>query len=315
MTGLGREFRYVMRRLVGKPGIVGGVVVSIGIGIAANATIFAMVSRFVLHAAPVGDPATLVSVHTTHDGDQCCNNFSWPTFADVRDQAQSFSGVAAFDELIPASISGKGDPERIWGQATTTNYFDVAQLGMTVGRGFRPDEEYAQVIVLGHRLWQRRFSGDPAIVGKSITLSGRPYTVVGVAPTGYRGIDFVLDPEFWVPLGNGPALNPTEPKRESREFHWLAVIARLKPGVTQEQANAELATMAARFATEYPATDKGNGFRFEQAGSLPPRDAGMILTFLVALSIVVLLVLCIVGANVANLLLAQEGERSKEMGV
>src|SRR3984957_19653420 len=315
MTGLGREFRYVMRRLVGKPGIVAAVVVSIGIGIAANATIFAMVSRFVLHAAPVGDPATLVSVHTTHDGDQCCNNFSWPTFADVRDQAQSFSGVAAFDELIPASISRKGDPERIWGQATTTNYFDVAQLGMTVGRGFRPDEEYAQVIVLGHRLWQRRFSGDPAIVGKSITLSGRPYTVVGVAPTGYRGIDFVLDRGFWVPLGVGRALNPSEPPREARDYPWLDVIARSKPGVTHEQADAELKTLAARLAAAYPAIEKGNGFGFEQAGSLPPRQRGAILTFLAALSIVVLLVLCIAGANVANLLLAQAAERSKEMAV
>ena len=315
MAGWGRDFRYVIRRLLGAPGIVAVVVVSIGIGIAANATIFAMVSRFVLRAAPVGDPATLVSLHLTHEGDRCCNSFPGPVYEDVRDQAQSFSGVAAFDELIPASINGKGDPERVWGQATTTNYFDVAQIGMAVGRGFRGDEDHAQVIVLGHRLWQRRFAGDPAIVGKSITLSGRAFTVVGVAPSGYRGIDFVLDPEFWVPLGNGPALNPTEPKRESREFHWLAVIARLKPGVTHDQADAELATMAARFAAAYPATDKGNGFRFEQAGSLPPRERGTILTFLAALSIVVLLVLCIAGANVANLLLAQAAERGKEMAV
>jgi predicted permease len=315
MAGWGRDLTYVMRRLVGAPGIVAAVVVSIGIGIAANATIFALVSRFVLRAAPVGDPATLVSLHLTHEGERCCNSLPWPVYVDVRDQTQSFSGVAAFDELIPASINGKGDPERVWGQATTTNYFDVAQLGMTLGRGFRADEDHAQVIVLGHRLWQRRFAGDSEIVGKTVTLSGRPYTVVGVAPTGYRGIDFVLDAEFWVPLGNGPALNPSEPKRESREFHWLDVIARFKPGVTHEQADAELATMASRFATEYPETDKGNGFRFEQAGSLPPRDRGTILTFLAALSIVVLLVLCIAGANVANLLLAQAAERSKEMAV
>ncbi len=315
MAGWGRDFRFVMRRLVGAPGIVAAVVLSIGIGIAANATIFAMVSRFVLRAAPVGDPATLVSLHLTHEGDRCCNSLPYPVYVDVRDQTKSFSGVAAFDPLIPASINGKGDPERVWGQAATTNYFDVAELGMALGRGFRADEDHAQVIVLGHRLWERRFAGDPEIVGKSITLSGRAFTVVGVTPMGYRGIDFVLDPEFWVPLGNGRALNPTEPPREARDYHWLEVIARYKPGVTQEQANAELATMAARFATEYPATDKGNGFRFEQAGSLPPRDAGMILTFLVALSIVVLLVLCIAGANVANLLLAQAAERSKEMAV
>ncbi len=315
MAGWRADLVYVMRRLVGSPGIVAAVVVSIGIGIAANATIFAMVSRFVLRAAPVGDPATLVSMHTTHDGDRCCNAFPYPVYVDVRDQAKSFSGVAAFDELIPASINGKGDPERVWGQATTTNYFDVAQLAMTLGRGFRADEDHAQVIVLGHGLWQRRFASDPEIVGKSITLSGRPYTVVGVAPVGYRGIDFVLDPEYWVPLGNGPQLNPSEPSRETREFHWLQVIARVKPGVTHDQADAELRTMAARFATAYPATDKGNGFRFEQAGSLPPRDRGVILTFLAALSIVVLLVLCIAGANVANLLLAQAAERSKEMAV
>jgi hypothetical protein len=262
MAGWGRDFAFVMRRLRGAPGIVAAVVVSIGIGIAANATIFAMVSRFVLRAAPVGDPAALVSVHTTHDGERCCNAFSWPTYVDVRDQARSFSGVAAFDELIPASINRKGDPERVWGQATTTNYFDVAELGMTVGRGFRGDEDHAQVIVLGHRLWLRRFAGDPSIVGKAITLSGRPYTVVGVAPTGYRGIDFLLDAEFWVPLGNGPQLNPTEPSREARGYHWLQVIARLKPGVTHEEANAELRTMAARFAAAYPETDRRGWIRW-----------------------------------------------------
>src|ERR1700677_4447244 len=156
MTGWARDLTYVLRRLVGKPGIVAAVVVSIGIGIAANAKIFAMVSRFVLRAAPVGDPTTLVSLHLTHEGDRCCNSLPYPVYADVRDQAQSFSGVAAFDELIPASINGKGDPERVWGQATTTNYFDVAQLGMTLGRGFRVGEDHAQGIGLGHSVGPER---------------------------------------------------------------------------------------------------------------------------------------------------------------
>ena len=110
MTGWGRDFRYVVRRLVGAPGVVAAVVVSIGIGIAANATIFAMVSRFVLRAAPVGDPATLVSLHLTHEGERCCNSLPWPVYVDIRDQAKAFSGVAAFDPLIPASINGKGKP-------------------------------------------------------------------------------------------------------------------------------------------------------------------------------------------------------------
>src|SRR3984957_6511777 len=100
MAGWRADLVYVMRRLVGTPGIVLAVVVSCGIGIAANATIFAMVSRFVLRAAPVGDPATLVSLPISHDGDRCCNSFPGPVYVDIRDQAQSFSGVAAFDELI-----------------------------------------------------------------------------------------------------------------------------------------------------------------------------------------------------------------------
>jgi predicted permease len=292
-------------------------VISIGLGIAANSTIFSIVSRFVLRPAPVGNPSTLMSLHLTHDGEQCCNHFPWPIYTDVRDQAKSFSGVAAYYELVPASISGKGEPERVWGQATTSNYFDIAQLRMTLGRGFASDEERLPVIVLSQRLWQRRFASDPAILGKSITLSGRPFTVVGIAPPAFRGVDVPLDPQFWVPLGNLEQLAPsiTSRDRESRDFHWLAVIGRLSPGVSGTQAAAELSILAQRFAAAYPATDKGGGFRFEQAGSLPPRDRSTIIMFLAALSVAVLLVLAIAGANVANLLLARATGRHREMAV
>ena len=299
------DLAYVIRRLLKSPGLVLAVVVSIGLGIGANATIFSMVSKFVLSPPPVGDPATLMSLHTTHDGDRCCNEFPWPVYTDVRDQAKSFSGVAAYYELLPASISGRGEPVRVWGQATTANYFNVARVPMALGRGFAATEEHSPVIVLGYRLWQNRFAADPAILGKAITLSGHLFTVVGVAPPAFHGVDLILDPRFWVPLGDVEQLAPSVPSRASRDQHWLAVIGRLGPGVSREQAAAELATLAQRLATAYPATDKGNAFRFERAGSLPPRDRSTVITFLVALSIVVLLVLCIAGANVANLLLAQ----------
>jgi predicted permease len=310
-----RDLAYVIRRLLKCPGLVLAVVVSIGLGIGANATIFSMVSKFVLSAPPVGDPATLMSLHTTHDGAQCCNNFSWPVYTDVRDQAKSFSGLAAYYELLPASIGGHGEPERVWGQATTANYFDVARVPMALGRGFAAPEEHSPVIVLGYRLWQNRFAADSAILGEAITLSGRLFTVVGVAPPAFHGVDLILDPQFWVPLGNVEHLAPSIPSLTSRGSHWLAVIGRLSPGVSSEQAAAELTTLAQRFATAYPATDKGNGFLFERAGSLPPRDRSTVITFLVALSIVVLLVLCIAGTNVANLLLAQAASRRREMAV
>lgn len=315
MAAWQQDLTYNLRRLSRSPVLVITVVLSIGIGIAANATIFSMVNRFVLRPAPVGDPSTLMALHMTHDGDRCCNNFSAPLYNDVRDQAKSFSGIAAYYELLPASIGGKGEPERVWGQSTTTNFFNVAQLPMTLGRGFNDTEDRSPVIVLSHSLWQRRFNADQAIVGKSITLSGHPYTVVGVSAPAFHGIDQILYAQFWVPLGNIDQLTNTLPHHDGRDFHWLAVIGRLNPGVTRAQATAELSTIAQRFAITYPKTDKGIGFRFEQAGSLPPRDAGSILMFLAMLAVVALLVLCIACANVANLLLARAADRQREMAI
>lgn len=315
MAALQQDLTYSVRRLSRTPGFVLAVIFSIGLGIAANSTIFSIVSRFVLRSAPVGDPGTLMALHTTHDGEQCCNHFPWPLYTDVRGQARSFSGVAAYYELLPASIGGNGEPERVWGQSATANFFDVTQLRMPLGRGFLSSEEKSSVIVLGHLLWQRRFGSDPAIIGKSVLLSGHPFTVVGVAPPGFHGLDLILDPQFWIPLGNVEQLAPDISNRNSRNFHWLAVVGRLSPGVNRSQASAELSALAQRYAKMYPDTDKGGGFRMEEAGSLPPRDKSTVLLFLAALSVVVLLVLGIACANVANLLLAQAASRQREMAV
>jgi putative ABC transport system permease protein len=314
MTAWLQEMRQTLRRLWKAPGLVLAVIVSVGLGIAANAAIFSMVSRFVLSPAPVGDPNTLVALHTTTRG-ECCNHFSWPLFSDLREQAKSFSGVSAYHDLLPASIGGNGEPERVWGQAATANYFDVAQLGMTLGRGFTREEERVPVIVLGHRLWQRRFAGDPSIVSKTVLLSGNPFTVVAVAPSAFRGIDLPLDPEFWVPLGNLDQLLPKTSNYESRDYHWLAVAGRLRLGVTRAQAAAELGLLAERFAEAHGESEKDGGFRFETAGTLAPRDKAAVMIFLGALTVVVLLMLCIACANVANLLLAQASGRQREMAV
>jgi predicted permease len=308
-----QDLTYAFRRLSKSPGFAAAAVVSIGLGIAANSTIFSMVSRFVLRPAPVGDPGTLLTLHTTHHG-ECCNAFSWPLFTDLREQAKSFSGVAGYYELVPASIGGHGEPERVWGQAVTSNFFDVAQLGITLGRGFSSDEERLPVIVLSHSLWQRRFSADSGIAGKVITLSGRPFTVVGIAPPSFRGLDLVLAPQFWVPLGNLDQLAPNT-SNDSRAYHWVTVAARLRPGVTRTVAAAELKVLAQRLAQAYPEAERDAGFRFEQAGSLPPRYKSAVTMFLAALTVVVLLVLSIACANVANLLLAQAAGRQREMAV
>ncbi len=314
ISSLARDVAYSLRRLRKAPAFALVTVATLALGIGANATIFSIVSRFVLRPAPVGNPSRLMALHTSHQA-ECCNQFSWPLFNDVREQAKSFSGVAAYNELVPASIGGQGEPERVWGQAVTANFFDVAQLGMTLGRGFRNEEENLPVLVISYGLWRHRFGADPNIAGKAVTLSGRPFTVLGVAPPSFRGVDFILDCQFWVPLGYIDQLLPNISNRVSYNYHWLAVIGRLKPGVTQAQTAAELEVLARRVAKAHADAQYDDGFRFERAGSLPPRDKAAVMMFLGALTLVALLVLCIAGANVANMFLAQASGRQREMAV
>jgi predicted permease len=315
LESLVRDLRYSLRTLAKHPAVTAIAVLSIALGIGANATIFSMVSRFVLRPAPVGDPATLLSLHIQQGREQCCNEFPLPVYRDLRSEMKSFADVAAYYELLPASIGGTGEPERVWGQAVTANFFSVLGLRMVAGRGFMADEESAPMIVIGEELWRRRFSGDPTIVGKTILLSGRTFTVVGIAPIAFHSVDQILSCQFWVPVGLAAQLVPNLPPRDSREYHWLAVVGRMKPGTTRAQVTAELKTVAERFAKSYPATDKDNSFVFEQAGSLPPRERDAVLLFLAALSIVVLLVLAISCANVANLLFAQAAVRQRDIAV
>jgi len=310
-----RDVHYSVRSLVRNRLVTAVAILSIGLGVGSNTTIFSIVSRFVLRPAPVGDPGTLLSLHIMHDGDRCCNQFPWPVFSDVREQASAFSDVAAYFDLIPASISGGSEPERVWGQGVTPNFFRVAQLQMAMGAGFSDSEEKAPVVVLSERLWKRRFDSDKGMIGKTVILSGHPFTVTGVAPAAFHSIDQIINAEFWVPLGMTPELAASLPRHDSREYHWLSVIGRVRPHLSRKDVAAQLSTIGDRLAASYPATDKGNHFVFEQAGSLPPFARSAALLFLSALSIVVLLLLGIAGFNVANLLFAQAINRQRDMAV
>jgi predicted permease len=315
LESLVRDLRYSLRTLVKHKGVNAVAVLSIGLGIGANATIFSIVNRFVLRPAPVGDPATLLSLSTIPKGERCCNHFPLPVYEDVRTQAHSFSSMAAYYELIPASIGGSGEPEKVWGQGVTTNFFDVIELPMVLGRGFASGEDSAPLIVLSETLWKSRFGADPQIVGKPILLSGRMFTVVGIAPAAFRSVGQILDTRFWVPLGLTRQLVANLPPDRARDYHWLSVVGRMRPGVKRSEVEAELNTIGARLARSYPATDKDITFPVDQAGSLPQREKSAVLVFLSALSIVVLLVLLIAGANVANLLFALAITRQREMAV
>jgi predicted permease len=311
-----RDVRHAIRRLAKSPTTVLTVAISLGLGIAANLFIFTAVNKLMLQGPPVGDPATLLSLYpTTHHG-QSYGVFTQQMFDDLRGQAKSFSGLAAYGHVIPATIGGQNEPERAWGQTVTANFFEVADLPMVLGRGFLSSEEWEPVVVLSNSLWRRSFHQDAGIVGKTISLSGKKFTVVGVTASGFRGINKLFDSRFWVPDGErsqllGDAMNNLEP----RLGVGLDVIARLKPGANRTQAQAELDAVAKRLAAVDSKEDEGLGFHMEQAGSLLPSQRAMFGAFLTALSVVTFLVLCIAASNVTNLLLVRAAAQHREMAV
>jgi predicted permease len=313
MENLFRDLKHVLRRLKNEPTAVITVAISLGLGIAANVVIFSGVNKMLLQRPPVGDPATLVEIFSTALHGQRVHATAWQVYEALHTQARSFSGVAAFTEFLQGTLTGDGEPERVWGQSTTTNFFDVAQVPMRLGRGFTNNEEYSPVIVLGYGLWRQSFHGDKAIVGKTVTISGRTFTVVGVTAPGFRGMIRIIDARFWIPLAERGELAPeqiTDPTIPN-----LNVIARTKPGVTRTEAAAELDTLGKQISANDAKLYPGLGFVMEDAGSLAGPAVQRLELLLAALTAVALLVLCIAGSNVANLLLARAAARHREMAV
>lgn len=305
------DLRYVLRRMSKTPSAVLTVVVSLGLGIAANVVVFSGVDKMVLQGPPVGDPMNLMSLYSTDRRWQAGALIDTAVFTSMRRQLKSFSGAAGFTSFVQATLSGKGEPQRVWGQSVTVNYFDVAEVPMVLGRGFSGDEEYAPVVVLGYGLWGHAFKADRGVLGKTVSLSGRPFTVIGVAKPGFHGILQLMNSDFWVPLHQQGKLESVP----GRNGESVNVIARLAPGVSKSQGLAELNTVAQRLALEFPKQRQGQGFYIEKAGTLPAAAMAEVATFLGGVMAVALLVLAIAGSNVANLLLSQAMARHREMAI
>src|SRR5262247_3775349 len=300
-----QDVRYGARMLLKNPGFTLIAVITLAFGIGANTAIFSVTSAILLRPFDFHDLDRLVWVYeTAPQQGNYLSGMSPADFADLRRQQKVFAGLAAF-RLSNSNMTGAGEPERVRNSEVTAEFFRLLGFEATLGRAFLPEEEQAgrgQVAVLGYGLWQRRFGADPKIVGATISLDEKAYTVIGVMPEGF---DFPKPGELWTPL----ALS-NEAWNERRE-QSLQVVARLKAGVELGQVNAEVETLAARLAEQYPQTNAGRGatVRLLRRGN---EYSEVFLSLLMAAAGFVLLIACV---NIANMELARASSRSREMAV
>ena len=264
MATLLSDLRYGVRLMLRSPALSAVAVLSLALGIGANTTIFTVVNAVLLNPLPVEDASRLVSVFTT---DRRAGPFgayapiSRPNFEDMRAKSDTFEGMIAAG-FAPMNLSGRGEPEQVFGQIVTGNYFDVLGTKMALGRGFRgaADEQPGAdpVVVLAHGIWQRRYGGRQDIVGDSIAINGRAFTVIGVAGEGFRGTTNLGGPELWVPFGvyRDVATGFTAENWDSRRALLFQVHGRLKDGVTLQQAQANLQGIAKALEEQFPSDNR-----------------------------------------------------------
>jgi putative ABC transport system permease protein len=304
-----QDVRYAVRMFAKNPAFTAIAIIALALGIGANSAIFSVVDAILLRPLPFKNPDQLVMVweNATHLGFPK-DTPSAANFIDWRQQSTVFQGMAAFTEGT-FNLTGVGEPERLEGRRVSANLFDVLGMNAIVGRTFVPQEDQpgTKVAVLGEALWKRRFGGDPSVVGRAIALNGESYTVVGVVRSTIALPAFgKWRDQLWVPL----AFSSEE--AANRGSHFLEVVARLKTGVTLTQAQAEMQTIMARLAQQYPDVNTRRG---AVVNPLHEEIVGNIRPALLVLLGAVVFVLLIACANVANLLLARAAVRQKEIAL
>ena len=320
--GLFQDLKHSARMLLKNPGFTFVAMVSIAIGVGANAAMFSMADALVLRPLPVPQPGGIIKVAALPSAQGLRDPaMSYGDYVDVRDGARSFSALAAY-QLVAAAFSTAPTElaQRKVGVAASENLLEAAGVTPGLGRWFRADENEVAgrnpVVVLAHDTWREQFDADPGVIDRRVQLSGIDFTVIGIAPESFTGLDAYIRPAFYVPLAMAPALNPNSSSGAlaDRDYRWLTVKGRLNRGATLAQARQEVATIAAALQNEYPASNRGLGLTVQT--ELQSRTSGsadtLLVTVLMTLSVAVLLVAC---ANVAGLLASRAPERARELAM
>jgi predicted permease len=306
---LWQDFRYAVRTLRQKPGFAAVALLTLALGIGATTVMFTVINGVLLKPLPYPEPDRLVTIDEQTDWSNAYGNrwaFAYPNFLDCVRQSRSLAMAAS--RFGGGTVSAPGDAEAATGLEISSGLFSVLGVSLLHGRAFLPEEDRpgaAPAIVIGFDLWQRRYAGSPGAVGMSLVLDGKPYTVVGVAPSGLRLNGVEMD--VFTPLGQNAM-----PNMQDRSRHpGIGVTARLRPGVTLAQAQTELSLVGRHLAEQYPASNRGRGFVAEPLRA----NVGDVRSTLWLLLGAVSLVLLIACANVATLLLARAVARERELAM
>jgi predicted permease len=309
---LGQDLRYGARMLVKNPGFTVVAVITLALGIGANTAIFSVVNAVLLRPLPFENPDELVMIWQTDPQRGTFQDLVSPlNLHDWQQQSHTFAQIAAFNPR-GFSLTGTGEPEQLPGTFVSVELFPMLGANPLLGRNFLPDEGRPggnRTVIISYALWQRRFGGDPTLVGKSLTLNGAIYTVVGIMPAKFQfpiqGQFPIPVSELWAPL----AIDPAQVTRGDRD--WFT-IGRLQPGVSIEEAQAEMATIAQRLAEQYPDFNRGVGVHIVGYHQQLTGNLRAALLILLGAVVFVLLIAC---ANVANLMLARAATRQRELAI
>ncbi len=313
------DLRFALRQLRKNPGFTALAVGTLALGIAANITIFSWINSTLLNPIPgIAHTGNMITIMRGERSEHPSPPFSYLDFADLRDTTHSFSGLIGYHDDYMA-ITGAGQPQRIYGTLASSNYFEGLGVRPILGRSLLPtlatERTGAAEAVLGYDLWQQRYGGDPAIIGKTIQINLHPYTIVGVAPKGFIGCKTGLRSEIWIPLGMDKQVWGSN-RIDYRDGLWLNVLGTLKPGVDSAQADSELNVLMQRLVARFPDQHQGPNNISSDPLWRSPFGANVYLygtlPMLLALAGALLLLAC---ANVANLLLVRSVARRREMAI